>query len=83
MKDQRPGEQVFVGMTTQELQVVEERLNKALEDYRGEMLYEFRLFLNFPTDGNQQALQDMCTRYRHLWMRAHDELDEVEEDEEE
>ena len=79
MRNQRPGEQIHSGMTIQEVLEVEELLNKALADYRAELEYEFGCFLDFPTDRNQEALQGMLVRYRHQWMRAHDQLDEVEE----
>ena len=80
MRNQRPVDQVHSGMTPKALLEAMERVRKALSEYRSELEYEFGLFLDFPTDGNQEALQDMCARYRHLWMRAHDRPDEVEED---
>ena len=79
MRDQRPLDQMTGEMTPVERLEAMERVRKALEEFRHELEYEFRLFLDFPTDGNQKALQEMCARYRHLWMRAHDRPEEPEE----
>ena len=83
MRDQRPLDQMAGGMTSQERLEAMERVRKVLSVNKAELEYEFGLFLGFPTDGNQQELQGMCTRYRHLWMRAHDRPDEPEEDSDE
>ena len=80
MRNQRPVDQVHDGMTSKALLEAMERVRKALSEYRAELVYEFGLFLDFPTDGNQEALQAMCARYRHLWMRAHDRPDEEQEE---
>lgn len=81
MRDQRLLSQLRGELTREECDEVMERVRKAMEDYRVELEREFGLFLDFPTDDNQRGIQDRCTRYRHLWMRAHDRPDEVEEEE--
>lgn len=83
MINHRPLDQMVGEMTPEERDEAMGRVRKAHSEYRAELVYEFGLLLDFPTDDNQQALQGMLTRYRHLWMRAHDRPDEVKEDEDE
>ena len=80
MRDQRPLDQLDDEVTSQVLVEVQGSVWGALVEYRAELEYEFRLFLDFPTDGNQSDVQDRCARYRHLWMRAHARLVEEEEE---
>lgn len=78
MVNHRPLDQMAGEMTPEERDEAMGRVRKALADYRADLEYEFGLLLDFPTDDNQEALQGMCARYRHLWMRAHDRPDEEE-----